>query len=130
MAPEVLAAHSGVDLFRVVGILFNSQVPEIDEAFMMFTALEIPLGDLVEHAKCPPFLPPPKEYFCGKCRMTFPVREKWGAESTMCSVPDCRVRFWHGSTTRIVDGIQKGIATIGVTPEDAVSLRATRGVVA
>lgn len=55
MSPEVLAAHSGVDLDSVVAILFNKAPPEFDEACMMFTALGLPLDYLIEHVKAMPW---------------------------------------------------------------------------
>lgn len=55
MTPEVLADHSGVKLRRVVEIVYNNRTPEIDEAYMMFAALGIPLDHLTEHVKALPY---------------------------------------------------------------------------
>lgn len=114
MTVAVLASWSGITVNRVANIVLEAHNPTVDEAFMLFTALGIPLDHLVEHAKGLPFLPPPKEYFCDKCRMTFPVGEKRYAvrEFTQCSVPGCKQRFWHGYKR------YPFCAVVGIDPKD------------
>lgn len=59
-------------------------------------------------------------FLCNKCQILFEVGPKRG-ESTMCAAPDCRVRFWH-IYSNLHDG--NNSATVGITPEDAASLKA------
>jgi len=58
---------------------------------------------------------------CSKCLIEFRVGPKRG-ESTMCSAPDCRVRFWH-FYSHLPN--KDCAATVGITPEDAAALKAT-----
>lgn len=55
---------------------------------------------------------------CSKCDIKFRVGKKRG-ESTMCSAPNCGIRFWHAAT---IPGLP---VRIGITPEDAAALKAT-----
>ncbi|MCK5445109.1 MAG: hypothetical protein KAI73_05750 [Rhodospirillaceae bacterium] len=121
MAPEILAVRSGMNLGRTIDILFNNFPPTLDETFMMFTALGLSLDDLVEYAKRLPFAPPPAEYFCGKCRVNFPVKPRRSINSTFtrCSVPGCKQRFWHGWAAG-------DFVTVGIDPKDLVQLEVAK----
>ncbi len=55
MTIEVLASWSGLNTNRVADIVLEAYNPTVDEAFMLFTALGIPLDHLVEYVTKLPY---------------------------------------------------------------------------
>jgi hypothetical protein len=53
---------------------------------------------------------------CPKCRMSFRLDKPIpGATVCRCSTPDCRIKFWHGTTRATKDKVVVGI--VGIFPE-------------
>lgn len=55
MTIDVLASWSGLNINRTADIVLEAHNPTVDEAFMMFTALGIPLDHLVEYVTKLPY---------------------------------------------------------------------------
>ena len=55
MTIEVLASWSGITVNRTADIVLEAHNPTVDEAFMLFTALGIPLDHLVDYVTKLPY---------------------------------------------------------------------------
>lgn len=56
-------------------------------------------------------------YQCPRCGMTFRVEKRptVAADVTTCATPNCRVRFWHSSSSHTP-------ARVGIEPQDYLAM--------